>query len=127
MFNIQLAHPFCKSNAKSDPSKSLESRERIKKTKHIKRCREHNLNFASCIATTNLILGEEFTRVVKNIIQRLEQKWQKRCSIIKNNVKFRISLAIIRGVFRCITGITTKIEGYSFQSKDGEDIELLLC
>ena len=91
----------------------------------MKRCREHNLTFTPCIATTNLILGEEFTRVIKNIAQRLEQKWKKPYSIAKNHVNFRISLAIIRGV--CITGTRTKIEGYSFQSKDGEDVELLLC
>jgi len=42
-------------------------------------------------------------------------------------VNFRISLSIIRGVSRCITGARTKIEGQSFRSKDGEDIELLLC
>ena len=91
----------------------------------MKRCREHNLNFAPYIAITNLILGEEFARVIKSIAQRLEQKWKKPYSIAKNHVNFRISLAIIRGV--CITGTRTKIEGYSFQSKDGEDVELLLC
>ena len=52
----------------------------------MKRCREHNLNFAPYIAITNLILGEEFARVIKSIAQRLEQKWKKPYSIEKNHM-----------------------------------------
>lgn len=42
-------------------------------------------------------------------------------------MNFIISLAIMRGVSRCIAGTRTKIDDQSFQSKDGEDIELLFC
>ena len=50
---------------------------------------------------------------------------EKPYSIAKNHVNFRISLAIICGASRCITGARTKIEGHSLQSKDGEDIEII--
>jgi len=61
---------------------------------------------------------EEFKCIIKNIAQRLNQKWKK---------PYSITIAIIRGVSRCIAGARTKIDGQSFRSKDGEDIEILLC
>ena len=121
IFDIQLTYSFCKSNTKSDATKLLKTEEKHKKSKCMKRCRECNLNFTPYVATANLMLDDEFKRVIKNIPERLEQKWKK------NYMNFRTSLAIIRGASRCIAGIRMKIEGCSFESKDGEDIELLLC
>ena len=43
--------------------------------------------------------------------------FEKPYSITKNHVKFRIFLAITRGVSRCITGTRTKIEGHLFNRK----------
>ena len=74
IFNIQLTYPFCKSNTNSDPGTLLKSKEKKKKAKHVKRCREHKLNFTPCAASINLIIGDEFKRLTKNIAERLEKK-----------------------------------------------------
>ena len=118
---------FFKSSIKSNAYKLLDSREKAKKTKHVGRCEKNKLNFAPCIDAKNLVLGEEFNKTMTNIAKRLELKWKKPHSITKNHVNFRIFLAIMRGVSRYVAGTRTKIEGQSFQSKDGEDIESSLC
>ena len=61
------------------------------------------------------MLGNEFKRVIKNAAERLEQKWKKPYSITKNHANFRMSLAIIRGASRCITGASTKINVILFR------------
>jgi len=72
IFNIQLTYPFCKGKINSDLMKLLKTREEIKKKKYIKCCKEYKLNFTSCIASTNLVLGDKFKGIIKNIAQRLE-------------------------------------------------------
>ena len=47
--------------------KLLETREEGKKKKYVKRCKEHKLNFTLCVASTNLVFGDKFKRINKNI------------------------------------------------------------
>ena len=44
----------------------------------------------------------------------------------KNHVNFRMHIAIVKGVSRCLTGIRTKITGQTFLSKDGKGIKYLI-
>lgn len=74
IFDTQIIYPFCKSSIKSNADKTLESRENEKKTKCVRRCKKHKLNFTPCIATTNAVLGDKFNRTIKNIAKRLELK-----------------------------------------------------
>ena len=65
--------------------------------KHIARCKAHRLGFTSCVAAPNLMLGNEFKRVLSFEAKRLETKWNK-------HVK--------------ITGARTKFRGHVFEPKD---------
>ena len=44
----------------------------------------------------------------------------------KHHVNIRISLALIRGMSRCMTGTKTKFNGQTFELKDGGRYELLI-
>ena len=77
IFDMQLICPLCKSRIKTNTEKLLDSREKAKKTKCIGRCKKHKLNFISCAAAINLVLGPEFNRNTKSIAKRLELKYKK--------------------------------------------------
>ena len=44
----------------------------------------------------------------------------------KNNVKYRLSIALIRGIARFATGARTNIRGHTFESKDRQGMDLLM-
>ena len=98
----------------------------MKKKIYMGRCREHQLNFTLCLETTNLIFGDYFKALMNWLAKQLEHKWNMPFSITKNHVKFRLSLALIRGVSKCITGARGKLIGQTFESKEGLGTDLLM-
>ena len=126
ILDIQINHPYCKSNVNKNIENLLEQKEKAKKHKCMARCKEYWLNFIPCIASTTFILGQEFSALLTIIAKRLESKWDKNYALTKNYVNFRIHMAVIKGVVRCTTGTRTKIMGHSFLSKDEEGIDLLM-
>ena len=77
-----------------------------------------------CAAATKIILGTEFKSLLKLIVQRLEIKWDKSFTIIKNHVNFRVLLELIRGILRCIIETRFKVADHAFKLKDSRGIDL---
>ena len=85
--------------------------------KHLKSRKENKLSFAPRAAEIYLEFGAEFKSIVSRTSKKLESKWSKLSSAVKRHAQIFLSMAIIGGVSRCITGTRTKINGQCFYLK----------
>ena len=95
---------FYQNRAMSD----LHSAEVEKKTIHSDACQERHMSFAPLVVSVDGMLGPEFASFLRRIGEALSTKWENPYSKTMNQVKCRLSSAVLRASNVCFRGTRTK-------------------
>ena len=88
----------------STPPKALANADKLKKDKYLKHCLSKNWHFSPFIVSIDGLLGVEAGMVLKKIAEDQAAKMDVPRSVVINWLRTQISIASLRGNFRCLYG-----------------------
>ena len=107
IIDVRVTDTDAKSNLSSPPATVLAKHERQKKKKYLANCLEQRRTFLPFVASTDGLLGFEAKNLLKQISNKLVDKWQQPYSVVRGMLNARISLALVRSQSFCLRGART--------------------
>ena len=122
-FDVRVTHVNSQSNSDKTTSKIFHQHEQAKKREYNKRVLEiEHGTFTPLIFGTNGGMGQECTRFVSALANKLAEKQSEDYSVVMYWLRVRISFVILRSVILCVRGSRTP-----FRVRDehlGDDLRL---
>ena len=98
ILDVRITDPSAKSYRKKDPRKVLETQEKEKKDKYLRKCLEKRMHFTPLVFSVDGMAGREAKKAMKNLASLLAAKWERPHGQMVHYVKTSVAISLCRSV-----------------------------
>ena len=104
VFDVRVTDPSAKSYRKKDPRKVLETQEKEKKDKYLRKCLERRKHFTPLVFSVDGMAGREAKKAMKHLASMLAEKWERPHGQMVHFVKTKMAISLCRSVTLMLRG-----------------------
>ena len=104
MFDVRVTDTSAKSYRKKDPRKVLETQEKEKKDKYLRKCLERRKHFTPLVFSVDGMAGREAKKAMKHLASMLAEKWERPHGQVAHFVKTSMAISLCRSVTLMLRG-----------------------
>ena len=102
--DVRVTDPSAKSYRKKDPRKVLETQEKEKKDKYLRKCLERRKHFTPLVFSVDGMAGREAKKAMKHLASMLAEKWERPHGQVAHFVKTSMAISLCRSVTLMLRG-----------------------
>ena len=104
ILDFRVTDPSAKSYRKKDPIKVLETQEKEKKDKYLRKCLDRRKHFTPMVFSVDGMAGKEAKKTMKHLASLLAEKWEPPHGQMVHFVQTNMSISLCRSVTLMLQG-----------------------